>query len=131
MPFSDQLIWGQNKTIHKKIILRKTRLFQVSILNANYMAKRLEGHYKTLFTNDLGYVAHEFISDVRSFPGATHIGVMDIAKRLQDYGMYDEAVVLLSYLEIGTINHEICCTLFILQFKQYRPHEKPLISDKQ
>ena len=60
---------------------------QVAILNANYMAKRLEGHYKVLYTNQLGLVAHEFILDCRDFKKNTGIEVADIAKRLQDYGM--------------------------------------------
>jgi hypothetical protein len=60
-------------------------VFQVAILNANYMAKRLEDHYPIMFRNDNGFCAHEFILDTRNFPG-TNIGVMDIAKRLQDYG---------------------------------------------
>lgn len=60
---------------------------QVAILNANYMAKRLEGHYPIMFRNDNGFCAHEFILDTRNFPGTT-VGVMDIAKRLQDYGFH-------------------------------------------
>jgi len=60
---------------------------QVAILNANYMAKRLEEHYPIMFRNDNGFCAHEFILDTRSFAGTT-IGVMDVAKRLQDYGFH-------------------------------------------
>ena len=56
-------------------------------MNANYMAKRLEGHYPIMFRNDNGFCAHEFILDTRNFPGTT-VGVMDIAKRLQDYGSF-------------------------------------------
>ena len=40
---------------------------QVAILNANYMAKRLSGHYDILYTDAGGYVAHEFIVDCRKF----------------------------------------------------------------
>ena len=50
------------------------------------MASKLKDHYPIMFTNVNGYCAHEFILDCTSFPGA-NIGVMDIAKRLQDYGM--------------------------------------------
>uniref|UniRef100_A0A8C9Y780 Glycine dehydrogenase (decarboxylating) n=1 Tax=Sander lucioperca TaxID=283035 RepID=A0A8C9Y780_SANLU len=57
---------------------------EVAILNANYMAKRLEGHYKVLFR---GFVAHEFILDVRPFKKTANIEAVDVAKRLQDYGM--------------------------------------------
>ena len=59
---------------------------QVAILNANYMAKRLEPYYDILYKGSNGWCAHEFILDTRSFPGST-VAVMDIAKRLQDYGM--------------------------------------------
>src|ERR1041384_4737216 len=43
---------------------------QVAILNANYMAKRLEKHYPILYTGKAGYVAHEFILDLRQFKEA-------------------------------------------------------------
>uniref|UniRef100_A0AAX7TNB0 glycine dehydrogenase (aminomethyl-transferring) n=1 Tax=Astatotilapia calliptera TaxID=8154 RepID=A0AAX7TNB0_ASTCA len=56
---------------------------EVAILNANYMAKRLEGHYKILYR---GFVAHEFILDVRPFKKTANIEAVDVAKRLQDYG---------------------------------------------
>uniref|UniRef100_A0A8C6Q4U2 glycine dehydrogenase (aminomethyl-transferring) n=1 Tax=Nothobranchius furzeri TaxID=105023 RepID=A0A8C6Q4U2_NOTFU len=60
-----------------------THATQVAILNANYMAKRLEGHYKILFK---GFCAHEFILDVRPFKKTANIEAVDVAKRLQDYG---------------------------------------------
>jgi hypothetical protein len=60
---------------------------QVAILNANYMSKRLEGHYKTLFKGKKSsLVAHEFILDVRDFKKTANIEAVDIAKRLMDYG---------------------------------------------
>jgi glycine cleavage system protein P-like pyridoxal-binding family len=60
---------------------------QVAILNANYMSKRLEGHYKTLFKSQKSsLVAHEFILDVRDFKKTANIEAVDIAKRLMDYG---------------------------------------------
>jgi len=60
---------------------------QVAILNANYMSKRLEGHYKTLFKGrNCSLVAHEFILDVRDFKKTANIEAVDIAKRLMDYG---------------------------------------------
>ena len=61
---------------------------QVAILNANYMKKRLENHYKVLFTGRSGMVAHEFIIDCRGFKKSAGIEVVDIAKRLQDYGQW-------------------------------------------
>ncbi len=65
--------------------LRRASL--IAVLNANYMAKRLEGHYDVLFRGPGGFVAHEFILDVRPFSKA---GVLaeDIAKRLIDYGFH-------------------------------------------
>uniref|UniRef100_A0A8U8C7F0 glycine dehydrogenase (aminomethyl-transferring) n=1 Tax=Geospiza parvula TaxID=87175 RepID=A0A8U8C7F0_GEOPR len=56
---------------------------EIAILNANYMAKRLEKHYKVLFR---GAKAHEFILDTRPFKKTANIEAVDLAKRLQDYG---------------------------------------------
>uniref|UniRef100_A0AAY4BXB9 Glycine dehydrogenase (aminomethyl-transferring) n=1 Tax=Denticeps clupeoides TaxID=299321 RepID=A0AAY4BXB9_9TELE len=63
-----------------------THATEIAILNANYMAKRLESHYKILFRGTKGYVAHEFILDVRPFKKTANIEAVDVAKRLQDYG---------------------------------------------
>lgn len=57
-----------------------------AILNANYMAKRLEKHYPVLFKGPNGTCAHEFILDIRPITDATGIEAEDIAKRLIDYG---------------------------------------------
>ncbi len=61
---------------------------QLAILNANYLAKRLEGPYKILYKGAGGRVAHEFILDVRNFKTSADVGVDDIAKRLIDYGYH-------------------------------------------
>lgn len=61
---------------------------QVAILNANYMSKRLEGYYKTLYKGSAGLVAHEFIIDVRDLKKTANIEAVDIAKRLMDYGFH-------------------------------------------
>jgi glycine dehydrogenase len=61
---------------------------EVAILNANYMARRLEGHYPILYTGREGRVAHEFIVDARPFQKSAGIEVDDIAKRLMDYGFH-------------------------------------------
>lgn len=61
---------------------------QVAILNANYMSKKLEGHYSTLFRGATGLCAHEFIIDVREFKKTAKIEAVDIAKRLMDYGFH-------------------------------------------
>jgi glycine dehydrogenase len=64
------------------------RASEVAILNANYMAKRLEGHYPVLYRGKEGRCAHEFILDCRQFEESSGIKVEDIAKRLMDYGFH-------------------------------------------
>ena len=61
---------------------------QIAILNANYMASRLAGHYDVLFRGPAGLVAHEFIIDCRKFESSCGVVVEDIAKRLMDYGFH-------------------------------------------
>lgn len=63
------------------------RASKTAILNANYMAKRLEGHYKVLFLNDNGRCAHEFIIDLRNLKNHG-LSEDDVAKRLADYGFH-------------------------------------------
>jgi glycine dehydrogenase len=64
-----------------------TQATKVAILNANYIAKRLEGAYDILFTGRNGRVAHECILDTRPFAEAG-VTVDDIAKRLIDNGFH-------------------------------------------
>ena len=61
---------------------------QVAILNANYMVKKLENHYPILYKGINGYVAHEFIIDIRPIKEISGITEEDIAKRLMDYGFH-------------------------------------------
>ncbi|MGN6706487.1 MAG: aminomethyl-transferring glycine dehydrogenase [Rhodanobacter sp.] len=61
---------------------------QVALLNANYIAKRLQEHYPTLYTGRNGLVAHECILDLRPLKDATGIGAEDVAKRLIDFGFH-------------------------------------------
>ena len=61
---------------------------QVAILNANYIARRLEGSYEVLYKGQGGFVAHECILDTRPFKASAGIEVNDIAKRLMDYGFH-------------------------------------------
>jgi glycine dehydrogenase len=65
-----------------------TRATQVALLAANYIARRLSGHYPVLYTGRGGLVAHECIVDVRPITKATGVTVDDIAKRLIDYGFH-------------------------------------------
>ncbi|MCA9244986.1 MAG: glycine dehydrogenase (aminomethyl-transferring), partial [Phycisphaerales bacterium] len=64
------------------------RATQVAILNANYMAARLRGHYDVLFSGRNGRVAHEFIVDLRAFRKSADIEPEDVAKRLMDFGFH-------------------------------------------
>ena len=61
---------------------------QVAILNANYVASKLHGHFEILYTGPGGLVAHECIIDTRPIQNAAHLSVDDIAKRLMDYGFH-------------------------------------------
>ena len=65
-----------------------TQATKVAILNANYIAKRLEGSFKVLFRGNQGRVAHECILDTRPFAESAHVTVDDIAKRLIDNGFH-------------------------------------------
>jgi glycine dehydrogenase len=64
---------------------------KMAILNANYIKERLNGHYPTLYTGDQGRAAHEMIIDCRDFK-QNGIEVVDIAKRLMDYGFHSPTV---------------------------------------
>ncbi|MGH7518899.1 MAG: aminomethyl-transferring glycine dehydrogenase [Gemmatimonadales bacterium] len=64
---------------------------KVAILNANYIAHRLKGHYELLYSGAHGLVAHECIIDTRPFKSAG-IEVEDIAKRIIDYGFHPPTV---------------------------------------
>ncbi len=64
------------------------RATEIAILNANYMAKRLESHYPILYRGKNGTCAHEFILDCRGFERTAGVKVEDIAKRLMDYGFH-------------------------------------------
>ncbi|VVN03060.1 Glycine dehydrogenase (decarboxylating) [Pseudomonas fluorescens] len=65
-----------------------TRASQMAILNANYIARRLEEHYPVLYTGSNGLVAHECILDLRPLKDSSGISVDDVAKRLIDYGFH-------------------------------------------
>lgn len=66
--------------------LRKSTL--VSILNANYIAKKLNPHYPVLYKGREGLVAHECIVDLRPLKKDSGIDVNDVAKRLMDFGFH-------------------------------------------
>ena len=64
------------------------RATQVALLNANYIAKRLAPHYKTLYTGRNGLVAHECILDLRALKDSSGVQAEDVAKRLIDFGFH-------------------------------------------
>ncbi|GMH92415.1 hypothetical protein TrST_g1885 [Triparma strigata] len=61
---------------------------EYAILNANYMAARLDGAYDILYRGKNGQCAHEFIIDLRPLKASTGVSEEDVAKRLQDYGFH-------------------------------------------
>ncbi|MCM0592047.1 MAG: aminomethyl-transferring glycine dehydrogenase [Gloeotrichia echinulata DVL01] len=73
---------------------------KVAILNANYIAKRLETYYPVLYKGKNGLVAHECILDLRSLKKSASIEIDDVAKRLMDYGFHAPTV---SWPVAGTI----------------------------
>jgi glycine dehydrogenase len=77
-----------------------TEATKIAILNANYIAKRLEKHYPVLYKGKNGLVAHECILDLRSLKKSANIDIDDVAKRLMDYGFHAPTV---SWPVAGTI----------------------------
>ena len=77
-----------------------TQATKVAILNANYMAKRLEPCYSVLFKGESGFVAHECIIDLRPLKKKAKVEVDDVAKRLMDFGFHAPTV---SWPVIGTV----------------------------
>ena len=76
------------------------RASQVAILNANYVARRLESEYPLLYAGAEGLVAHECILDTRPLKQGSGVEVEDIAKRLIDYGFHAPTV---SFPVAGTL----------------------------
>ena len=77
-----------------------TSATEISIISANYISKRLAGHYPTLYASAEGYVAHECILDVRQLKDSCGVGAEDVAKRLIDYGFHAPT---LSFPVAGTL----------------------------
>ncbi len=68
-----------------------TNATKYAILNANYIKERLNGHYDTLYSGEMGRAAHEMIIECRPFK-QKGVEVTDIAKRLMDYGFHAPTV---------------------------------------
>lgn len=71
-----------------------------AILNANYMAKKLDPHYPVLYKGKEGLVAHECIIDLRPLKKISEIDVTDVAKRLMDFGYHAPTM---SFPVVGTL----------------------------
>ena len=91
-PFGSSLAclisYGYIKMLGAKGLTDSTK---IAILNANYIKERLKGYYETLYSGEQGRAAHEMIIDCRSFK-ANGIEVVDIAKRLMDFGFHAPTV---------------------------------------
>ena len=100
-PYGSALIllisYGYIKMLGAKGLTEST---EIAILNANYIAKKLEGHYPILYKGRNGTVAHEMILDCRSFKKTAEVEVADIAKRLIDFGFHAPTV---SFPVAGTL----------------------------
>ncbi len=77
--------WMYMKMMGTQGLLEAT---QNAILNTNYIATRLQGHYEILYKGKNGLVAHECIIDIRPLKETAGIEVEDVAKRLIDYGFH-------------------------------------------
>ena len=73
---------------------------EIAILNANYIAAKLKGHYDILYTGKNGMVAHEMILDCRAFKQSAEVEVADMAKRLIDFNFHAPTV---SFPVAGTL----------------------------
>lgn len=100
-PFGSALIllisYGYIKMLGAEGLRQSTEL---AIVNANYLAKCLEGHYDILYKGAHGTVAHEMILDCREFKKTAGVEVADIAKRLIDFGFHAPTV---SFPVAGTL----------------------------
>jgi glycine dehydrogenase len=99
-PFGSALVclisYGYIKMLGAEGLTESTK---IAILNANYIKKRLQGSFDTLYSGERGRAAHEMIVDCRAFK-ANGIEVVDIAKRLMDYGFHAPTV---SFPVAGTL----------------------------
>ena len=100
-PFGSAMIlpisYGYIKLLGKDGLKSAT---EYAILNANYLKASLEGSYKILYTGKNKHVAHEMILDCNHFLKTADITVVDIAKRLMDYGFHAPTV---AFPVIGTL----------------------------
>jgi glycine dehydrogenase len=100
-PYGSALIllisYGYIKMLGAKGLREST---EIAILNANYIAAGLKGHYDILYTGKNGTVAHEMILDCRDFKRTSDVEVADMAKRLIDFNFHAPTV---SFPVAGTL----------------------------
>ena len=92
-PFGSALVllisYGYLKLLGARGLTSATK---IAILNANYMMNELKNHYPILYRGNNGYVGHEMIIDCNQFNKSADVMVVDIAKRLMDYGFHAPTV---------------------------------------
>ncbi|MBC8319265.1 MAG: aminomethyl-transferring glycine dehydrogenase [Bacteroidetes bacterium] len=92
-PFGSALVllisYGYLKLLGSKGLTEATKM---AILNANYMMEELKDHYPILYRGKNGCVGHEMILDCNQFSKTANVMVVDIAKRLMDYGFHAPTV---------------------------------------
>jgi len=81
--------YGYIKMLGAEGLVKATKM---AILNANYLKSKLERHYPILYQGKNGRVAHEFILNMKQFKDEANVEVLDIAKRLMDYGFHAPTV---------------------------------------
>lgn len=100
-PYGSSLIllisYGYIKMLGAEGLTLSTKM---AIFNANYMKERIAEHFPILYSGKNGRVAHEFIVDCRNFKKTAGVEVIDIAKRLMDYGFHAPTV---SFPVAGTL----------------------------
>jgi len=88
-PFGSALIlpisWAYIRMMGAEGLKRAT---EIAILSANYISKKLEPYFPTLYKGDTGFIAHECVIDIREITKSTGVTVDDIAKRLMDFGFH-------------------------------------------
>jgi glycine dehydrogenase len=89
--------WAYIKLMGAEGLMQATK---IAILNANYIAKRLDEHFPVLYVGKSGTVAHECILDLRKVKRDAGVEVEDVAKRLMDYGFHAPTT---SFPVIGTL----------------------------
>ena len=89
--------WAYIKLLGTEGLKKST---QMAILNANYIAQKLDKHFPVLYKGKTGRVAHECIIDIRPIKEKTGISEEDIAKRLMDYGFHAPTM---SFPVVGTL----------------------------